>query len=141
MTRYIVQHKDRYGVEPICRVLQFAPSTYCEAKSRPPSARALREQELRPEIERVHRQSFASAAFGRRAWLEQGWRFLQLSGALARSWWQRRPPYRQQPFAIGLPAIEVGTSEVIAVQFALELGAESRAIASLLPDSRQARSN
>jgi len=31
-----------WGVEPICRVLQVAPSTYYAAKSRPPSARARR---------------------------------------------------------------------------------------------------
>lgn len=34
------------GVEPICRVLQVAPSTYYAAKSRPPSARACRDAEL-----------------------------------------------------------------------------------------------
>jgi putative transposase len=27
MIAYIDQHKDRYGVEPICRVLPIAPST------------------------------------------------------------------------------------------------------------------
>jgi putative transposase len=34
------------GVEPICRVLQVAPSTYYAAKTRPPSARAGRDAEL-----------------------------------------------------------------------------------------------
>ena len=28
MTRYIDAHKAQYGVEPICRVLEIAPSTY-----------------------------------------------------------------------------------------------------------------
>ena len=32
----------RWGVEPICAELQVAPSTYYAARSRPPSARALR---------------------------------------------------------------------------------------------------
>lgn len=41
---YIDQHRDRFGVEPICTVLrragmQIAPSTYYAAKTRPPSAR------------------------------------------------------------------------------------------------------
>jgi putative transposase len=27
MTRYIDAHRDRFGVEPICRTLQVAPST------------------------------------------------------------------------------------------------------------------
>lgn len=34
------------GVEPICRVLQVAPSTYYAAKTRPPSKRACRDAEL-----------------------------------------------------------------------------------------------
>ena len=36
------------GVEPICRVLQVAPSTYYAAKTRPPSKRARRDAELIP---------------------------------------------------------------------------------------------
>jgi putative transposase len=55
---YIDKHRDRYGVEPICSVLQFAPRTYYAAKARPPSARAVRDEELRPEIVRVHRDNF-----------------------------------------------------------------------------------
>ena len=35
MTRYIDAHKARYGVEPICRVLEIAPSTYYAAGGRP----------------------------------------------------------------------------------------------------------
>ena len=40
---YIDEHRDEFGVEPICRVLQVAPSTYYSVKSRTPSARALRD--------------------------------------------------------------------------------------------------
>jgi putative transposase len=44
---YVDQHKQEYGVEPICRVLtetgaKIAPSTYYAAKSRPPSAHGRR---------------------------------------------------------------------------------------------------
>ena len=28
MTRFVTEHRHAYGVEPICRVLQIAPSTY-----------------------------------------------------------------------------------------------------------------
>ena len=38
------------GVEPICRVLQVAPSTYYAAKTRPPSKRARRDAELIPQL-------------------------------------------------------------------------------------------
>jgi putative transposase len=58
MIAYIDRHKDRFGVEPICRVLPIAPSTYHAAKRRPPSARALRDEELKAEITRVHRDNF-----------------------------------------------------------------------------------
>ncbi len=43
MVRYIDAHRDEFGVEPICRTLEMAPSTYYSAKSRPASARALRD--------------------------------------------------------------------------------------------------
>jgi len=53
-----LQYRGRWGVEPICRVLQFAPSTYYAARSRPPSARELRDEELKAEIARVRRENF-----------------------------------------------------------------------------------
>jgi putative transposase len=56
---YIDVHRDRFGVEPICRVLtehgcKIAPNTYWVAKKRPPSARAIRDEVLKDEITRVH---------------------------------------------------------------------------------------
>ena len=60
---YIDQHKMTFGVEPICQALtsaevKIAPSTYYAAKKRPPSARALRDEALKVEIERVHRDNY-----------------------------------------------------------------------------------
>ena len=43
MVEFIDAHRDELGVEPICRTLQVAPSTYYAAKRRPPSARAVRD--------------------------------------------------------------------------------------------------
>ena len=40
----------RLGVEPICKALQVASSTYYAAKDRPPSARARRDAELVPRL-------------------------------------------------------------------------------------------
>jgi putative transposase len=75
MTAYIESHRDRYGVEPICEVLPIAPSTYYDARSRPPSARALRDEELKAEIRRVHAQNFG--VYGaRKVWRQlnrEGW--------------------------------------------------------------------
>ena len=64
MTSFIDEHRDAYGVEPICRVLPIAPSTYHErvAQRRDPSrlsARAQRDQMLKPEIVRVFAENFA----------------------------------------------------------------------------------
>jgi putative transposase len=56
---FIDGHRDnqtdglKWGVEPICEVLQFAPSTYHDNKTRPPSARAVLDQQLKPLIEKV----------------------------------------------------------------------------------------
>ena len=54
MIAYIGQHKHRYGVEPICRVLPIAPSTYQHTKG-PPSSIAVRDAQLKVEIAGVHR--------------------------------------------------------------------------------------
>jgi len=59
VTAFIDQHRDVFGVEPICRQLQFAPSTYCAQRSRAPSARALRDEALKPEIRRVFDANYA----------------------------------------------------------------------------------
>jgi putative transposase len=57
MIAYIDANKDRFGVEPICNLLPIAPSTYYATKSSPPSARTLRDQELKIQIIRVHRDN------------------------------------------------------------------------------------
>jgi transposase InsO family protein len=63
MVRYIDEHKDRFGVEPICTVLPIAPSTYYEQKAREREpdrrpARAIRDEALKPEIQRVFDENF-----------------------------------------------------------------------------------
>jgi len=55
---FIDSVKERFGVEPVCRVLsQFvcrtAPSTYYAARTRPPSARDLRDEKIKEVIEQV----------------------------------------------------------------------------------------
>ncbi len=58
MITYIDEHRERFGVEPICEVLQFAPSTYWSAKRRPISARSRRDEELKVAIARVYIENF-----------------------------------------------------------------------------------
>ena len=47
---FIDTNRDEFGVEPICKVLQVAPSTYYAAKSRPRSARAVRDAVMIPVL-------------------------------------------------------------------------------------------
>ena len=63
MVSFIDEHRDEYGVEPICAQLPIAPSTYYEHKAResdpgrlPP--RVQRDRELSDEIQRVWDENF-----------------------------------------------------------------------------------
>ena len=58
MIAYIDGNKHRYGVEPICRVLPIAPSTYYQHIKCPRSGRAVRDAKLKAEIARVHAENF-----------------------------------------------------------------------------------
>jgi putative transposase len=57
---FIDAHRDRLGVEPICRVLSehgvpIAPSGYYAHRSRPPAPRSVRDARVLAEIERIYR--------------------------------------------------------------------------------------
>ena len=63
MIAFIDDHREAYGVEPICKVLPIAPSTYHAhvAKRADPgklSARARQDTALQPEIARVFAENF-----------------------------------------------------------------------------------
>ena len=63
MKAFIDDHREVYGVEPICRVLPIAPTTYRvhAARLADPSLRsdrAKRDAELRPEIKRVWKANY-----------------------------------------------------------------------------------
>jgi putative transposase len=55
---FINAERHRFGVEPICRVLEVAPSSYYAAISRLPSERERRDEELKPQIARVHEENY-----------------------------------------------------------------------------------
>jgi putative transposase len=63
MVAFIDEHRDVYGVEPMCSVLPIAPSTYYVHRERAADpdcrpARARRDAELRPEVQRVWNDNF-----------------------------------------------------------------------------------
>jgi putative transposase len=74
MIAFIDDHRGSYGVEPICKVLPIAPSTYFDhrAKQADPaklSARARRDAALRPTISRVFNDNLK--VYGaRKVWLQ-----------------------------------------------------------------------
>jgi putative transposase len=78
--RFIAEHADRvsvdglrWGVEPICAVLSeqgtpIASSTYYDARDRAPSRQALRDEQLKADISRVHQDNYG--VYGaRKVWL------------------------------------------------------------------------
>lgn len=72
MTAFIDTHREDYGVEPICKILPIAPSTYWAhaARQRDPDrlpARAKRDAELIADIRRVHEENF-SVYGARKVW-------------------------------------------------------------------------
>jgi putative transposase len=85
MVTFIDEHREAYGVEPICAVLPIAPGTYYEhrARRRDPSRlpqRVRRDDDLRVEIRRVWTESF-DGVYG----ADKVWRQLRREGvAVAR---------------------------------------------------------
>jgi putative transposase len=76
---FIDQHRERFGVEPICKMLRVAPSAYWvhAARQRDPSlrsARARRDEYLMPHIQRVWQANFQ--VYG----ADKVWRQLQREG-------------------------------------------------------------
>ena len=79
MIAFIDDHRGAHGVEPICRVLPIAPSTYHDhlAKRSDPakmSARALRDMVLKVEVARVFAENFK--VYG----VRKVWRQMQREG-------------------------------------------------------------
>jgi len=79
MTRFIDDHRDQYGVEPICKILPIAPSTYyarkaAEADPQQLSERARRDIALRPVIKRVFNENYG--VYG----VRKVWRQMQREG-------------------------------------------------------------
>jgi putative transposase len=58
MIQFIDQHREVFGVEPICAELPIAPATYYAAKSRLPSARTVRDAGLAVKIRDTHAANY-----------------------------------------------------------------------------------
>ena len=76
MIAFIDDHRDIYGVEPVCRVLPIAPSTYHahvaqRADPAKASPRARRDMTLMVQIRRVYEENF-DVYGARKVWRQLG---------------------------------------------------------------------
>jgi transposase len=82
VTRMIDAHRERFGVEPICRVLEVPTSTDYAHTQDQPAARTRRDAQLKAEIERIWKEHFEVSGAGKL------WRPLQREGiGVARCPW------------------------------------------------------
>ncbi len=100
MTGFVAEHRDAYGVEPICRVLEIAPSTYYShaARQADPDARPdrwWRDRALEVEVRRVWDEN--KQVYGaKKVWkqlLREGWQVARCTvERLMRRLGRKRPP-------------------------------------------------
>ncbi len=67
MTVFIDEHRDRFGVEPICRTLDVSASAYYRRKVSPPSARSLSDERLLETIRGTDKENYEAYGY-RRTW-------------------------------------------------------------------------
>jgi putative transposase len=68
VSRFIDEHRGRFGVEPICSVLGVSASAYYQRKAGRRSPRAIGDERLLERIERVHAANYDCYGY-RRTWL------------------------------------------------------------------------
>jgi putative transposase len=64
---FIDEHRERFGVEPICRVLGVSASAYYHRRQAPPSIRAVKDERLLEVIRVTHKRNFEAYGY-RRTW-------------------------------------------------------------------------
>ena len=68
MSRYVDEHRGRFGVEPICETLGVSVSAYYQRRRGRPSARAVEDERLLGRIRELHAANFYAYGY-RRMWL------------------------------------------------------------------------
>jgi putative transposase len=67
VSRYVDEHRGRFGVEPICNVLGVSASAYYERSSGRRSERALKDEQLLGQIKEIHAANYYAYGY-RRMW-------------------------------------------------------------------------
>ena len=89
MSRYIDEHRGRFGVEPICRILDVSASAYYQRASGKRSARAVEDERLLGVIKTTHAANYYAYGY-RRTWkamLRAGEDVGRARPSLARTHW------------------------------------------------------
>ena len=68
MSSFIEEHRQRFGVEPICRALEVSASAYYERAKGKRSARAISDARLLERIREVHERNYCAYGY-RRMWI------------------------------------------------------------------------
>jgi putative transposase len=68
VSRYIDEHRGRFGVEPICTTLDVSASAYYRRRSGPPSARTVADERLLEVIRELHAANYFAYGY-RKMWL------------------------------------------------------------------------
>ena len=67
MSAYVDQHRERFGVEPICRTLDVSASAYYQRATGERSARQVEDERLLAVIRQTHKQNYEAYGY-RRMW-------------------------------------------------------------------------
>lgn len=78
MSRYVDEHRGRFGVEPICKTLGVSVSAYYERRSGRRSARALEDERLLGRIRELHAANYYAYGY-RRMWKARSFHHGRLS--------------------------------------------------------------
>ena len=65
MSRYIDEHRGRFGVEPICRVLDVSASVYYQRATGERSQRVIEDERLSGVIRDVHEANYCAYGYRR----------------------------------------------------------------------------
>jgi putative transposase len=68
VSSFIEEHRERFGVEPICRALEVSASAYYERAKGRRSARSIEDERLLERIREVHERNYCAYGY-RRMWI------------------------------------------------------------------------